>query len=123
MRFLVTLPANEQAEAAVMPSDDIITAMERFNDEMTKAGVLIASDGLHPTSRGARIRFSNGKTIVTDGPFTESKELIAGYWIIEVQSKEEAISWMRRAPFGGGVELTLREIFDREEFAALRTKS
>ena len=117
MRFMVILPANEPSEAAVMPSDDLIAAMGRFNEEMAKAGVLLAADGLYPTSRGARIRFSGDTTTVTDGPFTESKEMIGGYWIIQVKSRDEAISWMRRAPFGSGVELTLREIIDPADFA------
>jgi hypothetical protein len=117
MRFMVILPANEQSEAAVMPSDEIVAAMGRFNEEMAKAGVLLAADGLYPTSRGARIRFSGDTTTVTDGPFTESKDMIGGYWILQVKSRDEAISWMRRAPFGGGVELTLREIIDPADFA------
>lgn len=93
--------------------------MEKFNEEMVKTGVLLGGDGLHPTSKGARIRFDGGKTTVTDGPFTESKELIAGYCLIQVSSKEEALAWIRRAPFGDGTVIELRQVFEPEDFAAL----
>lgn len=119
MRFLVTVPAGKESEAAVMPDAKLIAAMQTFNEEMSKAGVMLAAEGLHPSSRGARLRYEAGKVTVTDGPFTEAKELIAGFWIIRAGSKEEAITWMKKAPFGGGVELQLREIFEPEEFAAM----
>ena len=90
--------------------------MNKFNEEMVKAGVMLAGEGLHPTSKGARIKYADGKTTVIDGPFTESKELIAGFWLIQVKSKEEAIEWMKRAPFGGGVVLELRQVFEQEDF-------
>jgi len=116
MRFMVMVPANEQSEAGVLPDEKLFAAMGKFNEEMVKAGVMLAAEGLHPTSRGARLKYADGKVTVTDGPFTESKELIAGFWLIQVRSKEEAIQWMKRAPFGGGVELELREV---HEFADL----
>lgn len=92
--------------------------MGKFNEEMMKAGVMLAGEGLHPTSKGARIKFSDGKTTVVDGPFIDSKELIAGFWLIRVKSKEEAIAWMKRAPFGDGVVLELRQLFEAEDFGA-----
>ena len=118
MRFIVLMPANEESEAGVLPDESILAEMGKFNEEMVKAGVLLAGEGLHPTSKGARIKFSDGKTTVTDGPFTESKELIAGFWLIQVKSKEEAIAWMKRAPLGGGVELEIRQVFEPDDFGA-----
>jgi hypothetical protein len=115
MRFMVMVPASKESEAGILPDEKILTTMGQFNEAMVKAGVMLAGEGLHPTSKGARIRFSGGKTTVTDGPFTESKELIAGFWLIQVKSKQEAIAWMRRAPFGGGVELELRQIFEPQD--------
>ncbi|HEX9077798.1 MAG TPA: YciI family protein [Anaerolineae bacterium] len=115
MRFLVTVPANKESEAGVLPDEKIMTEMNRFNEEMVKAGVMLAGEGLHPTSKGARLKFSGGKTTVIDGPFTESKELIAGFWLIQVKSKEEALAWMKRAPFGEGVVLELRQVFEPED--------
>ena len=115
MRFMVTVPANKESEAGVLPDEKIMTEMNRFNEEMVKAGVMLAAEGLQPTSKGARLKFSNGKTTVIDGPFTESKELIAGFWLIQVKSKEEAIAWMKRAPFGDGVVLELRQVFEPED--------
>jgi hypothetical protein len=117
MRFMVMVPASKESEAGVLPDGEILAAMGKFNEEMVKAGVMLAGEGLHPSSRGARLRFLDGKVAVTDGPFTESKELIAGYWLIQVKSKEEAIAWMKRAPFGGGVTIELREIFEPADFA------
>ena len=119
MRFMVIVPANEQSEAGVLPDEKLFAAMGKFNEEMVKAGVMLAGEGLHPTSRGARLKYADGKVTVTDGPFTESKELIAGFWLIQVRSKEEAIQWMKRAPFGGGVELELREIHELADLAAV----
>src|SRR5687768_6172280 len=91
--------------------------MGKFNEEMVKAGIMLAGDGLHPTAKGARIRYADRKTTMIDGPFTESKELITGYWLIQVQSKEEAIAWMKRAPFEGGTEVEIRQVFEMEDFA------
>jgi hypothetical protein len=96
--------------------------MGKFNEEMVKAGVMLAGEGLQPTSKGARLTFSGGKTTVTDGPFTESKELIAGFWIWQVKSMDEALQWIKRAPFGGGVEIELRPIFEMEDFGAAMTE-
>jgi hypothetical protein len=118
MRFMVIVPANKDSEAGVLPDGKLLEEMGKFNEELVKAGVMLAGEGLHPSSRGARIRFSGGKTSVIDGPFTESKELIAGYWLIQVKSKEEAIAWMRRAPFAEGTELEIRQVHEAEDFAA-----
>ena len=116
MRFMVLVPANQKTEAGVLPKEADLAAMGEFNEELVKAGVMLTGEGLHPTSKGARIKFSGGKTTVIDGPFTESKELIAGFWLIQVNSKEEAISWMRRAPFGEGVVLEIRQVFEADDF-------
>ena len=116
MRFMVIVPASKESEAGILPDTKLLAAMGKFNEEMVKAGVMLAGEGLHPSSKGARIRFSGGETTLTDGPFTESKELIAGFWLIHVKSKEEAIAWMRRAPFGVGVEIEIRQVFDAEDF-------
>jgi hypothetical protein len=121
MRFMVLVPANKDSEAGVLPDAKLITAMGKFNEEMVKAGVMLAGEGLQASSMGARIAFAGGKTQVSDGPFTESKELIAGFWIIKVKSKEEAIAWMRRAPFGDGVVLELRQVFEEEDFGPVMT--
>ncbi len=118
MRFMVIVPANQDSEAGALPDEKIFAAMGKFNEEMVKAGVMLAGEGLHPTSRGARLKYTDGKVTVTDGPFTESKELIAGFWLIQVRSKEEAIAWMKRAPFGGGVELELRQVHEFADLAA-----
>ncbi len=117
MRFMVLVPASKETEAGALPDTKILEEMTRFNEELVKAGVMLAAEGLHPSSRGARIKFgADGKTTVTDGPFTESKELIAGFWLIEVKSKEEAIAWMKRAPFGGDAVLELRQVFETDDF-------
>lgn len=121
MRFMVLVPANADSEAGVLPDAKILADMGKFNEEMVKAGVMLAGEGLHPTVKGARIRYTDGKTQVIDGPFTESKELIAGYWLIQTKSKEEAIEWMKRAPFGGGTQIEIRQIFEMEDFAAVMT--
>jgi len=116
MRFMVLVPASKESEAGVMPSTELLTKMGQFNEEMIKAGVMLAGDGLQPTSKGARIKFTASKPVVTDGPFTESKELVAGFWIIQVKSKEEVIEWLKRAPFGDGTQLEIRQIFEAEDF-------
>jgi hypothetical protein len=116
MRFMVLVPANDESEAGVMPSTDMLEQMTKYNEELVKAGVMLAGEGLHPTSKGARVRFSGRERTVTDGPFTESKELIAGYWVWECGSREEAIEWLKRAPFDGGVEIELRQIFEADDF-------
>ena len=121
MKFMVMVPAGNGSEEGVLPDEKLLTEMGKFNEEMVKAGIMLAGEGLHPTSKGARIRYLDGKTTVTDGPFTESKELIAGFWLIQVKSKEEAIAWMRRAPFGGGVELEIRQVFEPDDFGPALT--
>jgi len=119
MRFMVMVPASKESEAGVLPDEKIFAEMNKFNEEMVKAGVLLAGEGLHPSSKGVRLKFSGGKTTVIDGPFTESKELIAGFWLIQAKSQEEAIAWMKRAPFDGGVELEIRQVFETEEFTGV----
>jgi hypothetical protein len=118
MRFMVIVPANKDSEAGVLPDQEILTKMGKFNEEMVKAGVMLAGEGLQATSKGARIKFSGGKTTVTDGPFTESKELIAGFWLIQVKNKDEAIAWMKRAPFDGGTVIEIRQVFEADDFGA-----
>src|SRR5437879_4693863 len=115
MRFMVIVKASKESEAGVMPSTELLTAMGKFNEELVNAGVMLAGDGLHPTSKGARVRFSGGKKIVTDGPFPETKELIAGYWIWNVKSKQEAIEWLKRAPFEE-CEVEIRQLFEMADF-------
>ncbi len=114
---MVIVPADKQSEEGVLPDKKILADMGKFNEEMVRAGVMLAGEGLQATSKGARLKFSGGKVSVADGPFTESKELIAGFWIINVQSKKEAIDWMKRAPFGEGVTLEIRQVFELEDFA------
>jgi hypothetical protein len=116
MRFMVMVPASKESEAGVLPDEKLFEEMGKFNDELVKAGVMLAGEGLHPTSKGARLEFTGGTARVIDGPFTESKELIAGFWLIQVKSKEEAIEWMKRAPFGDGVTLEIRQVFEADDF-------
>ncbi len=118
MRFMVMVPANEETEAGVPPDEKGFAEMSRFNEEMVKAGVLLAGEGLQPSSKGARIKFSDGKTSVARGPFPGSKGSIAGFWIIQAKSLEDAIDWMKRAPVGDGVELEIRQLFEADDFAA-----
>ena len=115
MRFMVMVPAGPESEAGILPDEKMFSEMIKFNEEMAKAGVMLVGEGLHPTSKGARLKFSGGKTTVIDGPFTESKELIAGFWIIQCKSKDEAIAWMKRAPFGDGCVLEIRQIHEMDE--------
>jgi hypothetical protein len=117
MRFMVIIPANPESEAGVLPGPEILTAMDKYNDELARAGVLLAAEGLQPSSKGARIKFSGDKRTVTDGPFAETKELIAGFWLIQARSREEAIEWVKRAPFGGGFEVEIRPVFDLDDVA------
>ncbi|WP_266171482.1 YciI family protein [Dyella subtropica] len=120
MRFMVMVKANKDSEAGVMPSEQLLSDMGKFNEELVKAGVLLAAEGLHASSKGARIHFSGGKRTVIDGPFAETKELIAGFWLIQVKSIEEAIEWMRRCPnpFDGESEIEIRRVFEAEDFGA-----
>jgi hypothetical protein len=116
MRVMVLVPADENSENGVMPDEKLLTEMGNFNEELVKAGVMLAGEGLHPTSKAARVRFDGEKRTVIDGPFTESKELIAGYWLWQVRDMDEAIEWIKRAPFGGGVQIELRPVFEMEDF-------
>ena len=116
MRVLVLVPGDKNSENGVMPSEKLLSDMMKFNEELVKAGVMMAGEGLTPTSKGARVRFDGDKRTVIDGPFTESKEIVAGFWIWQVKSMDEAIAWIKRAPFGGGVQIELRPIFEAEDF-------
>jgi hypothetical protein len=124
MKFMVIVKASAASEAGVMPSTQLLTDMGKFNDELVKAGVLLSAEGLHPSSRGARIRFKDNQRSVIDGPFAETKELIAGYWLIEVSSREEAIEWMKRAPNphdGVDSEIEIRQVFSEADFGEALT--
>jgi hypothetical protein len=120
MRFMVLVKADKDSEAGVMPSEELLTAMSNYNDELVKAGVMLAGEGLHPSSKGARVRFSGEKRTVIDGPFTEVKELIAGYWIWQVNSLEEALEWAKRCPnpMNGESEIEIRQVFEADDFGA-----
>lgn len=117
MKFLVIVKANPESEAGAMPSEQVLTDMGKFNEDLVKAGVMLAGEGLHPTSKGKRIRFAGSKRTVIDGPFAETKELVAGFWIWQLRSMEEAVEWLKRSPFQEG-EVELRPIFDAEDFGA-----
>jgi len=117
MRFMVLMiPGDKKVEAGVLPDEKLIAAMMKYNEELAKAGVLLALDGLHPSSKGARIRFAGGKRTVTDGPFTEAKELIGGYWLWQLKSKEEAIEWASRCPALDGDMLEIRQVYEMSDF-------
>ena len=113
---MVIVKASPESEAGVLPSTEILAAMGKYNEELAKAGIILAAEGLHPTSKGVRVKFSGGSRTITDGPFTETKELIAGFWLWQVRSKDEAIEWLKRAPFDGGTEIELRQVFEAEDF-------
>ena len=115
MRFMLIVKADDRSEAGIMPTGKELADMGRFNDEMVKSGVMLAGEGLQASSKGARVKFSGGKPRIIDGPFTESKELIAGFWLIQAKSKEEAVEWARRAPFVDG-EIEVRQVFELEDF-------
>ena len=121
MRFMVIVKADKNSEAGVMPSTELLTAMGKFNEEMVKAGVMLAGEGLHPTSKGARIKYSGKERTVTNGPFAVTNDLIAGFWLIQVKSQDEAVAWMKRAPFDGGAEIEIRQVFDTEDFGEALT--
>jgi hypothetical protein len=121
MRFMIIVKADKSSEAGVLPDQKMLTEMGKFNEQLVKAGVMLAGEGLHPTSKGARVRFSGDKRTVIDGPFTESKELVAGFWLWQVKSKDEAIEWLKRAPFGGGTEVEIRQVFEAEDFGPALT--
>ena len=126
MRFMVLIKADPQTEAGVMPSEEIVAAMTDYNEQLVRAGVLLAAEGLHPSSHGAKVTFSDAGTKVVDGPFTESKEVIAGFWMLQCKSLEECVEWVKRSPMGGmtgsgqpdQVEVEIREIFAADEFGA-----
>jgi hypothetical protein len=116
MRFMVIVKANKESEAGVLPDTEILAKMGKYNEELVKAGVMKAGEGLHPTSKGKRVRFSGQERTVIDGPFAETKELIAGFWLWEAKSMDEAVQWLKRAPFDGGAEVEIRQIFEAADF-------
>jgi len=118
MRYMVIVKASKESEAGVMPTEQMLTDMGKYNEELVKAGVLLAMDGLHPSSKGARVRFSGKQRTVIDGPFSETKELVAGFWLWQVRSRDEAIEWLKRAPFDDNTEVELRQVFEMEDFGA-----
>src|SRR5919197_3781160 len=120
MRFMILVKADKNSEAGALPDEKILTEMTKFNEELVKAGVMLAGEGLHPSSKGARVRFSRKQRTVIDGPFPETKELIAGFWLWQVKSKEEAIEWLKRAPFDN-TEVAIRQVFEAEDFGPALT--
>ena len=120
MRFMILIKADKDSEAGVLPDEKLLTEMGKFNEELVKAGVMLAGEGLHPSSKGARVKFSGAKRTVVDGPFAEAKELIAGFWIWKVKSKEEAIEWVKRCPnpLNGDSEIEIRQVYETEDFGA-----
>jgi hypothetical protein len=124
MRFMVMIKSDERTEGGTMPTDQELMAMSRYNEELVKAGVMLAGEGLHPSSKGARVRFTNGRPTVIDGPFTEAKELVAGFWLLEVKSKEEAVEWVKRVPCTDGVETTIeiRRVYEADDFGEAYTE-
>ena len=124
MRFIVMVKATKDSEAGVMPSQELLTAMMKYNEELVNAGIMLAGEGLHPSSKGARVRFSGDKRMVIDGPFAETKELVAGFWLWQCKSKEEAIAWLKRCPNpmpGQEAEIEIRQIFAPEDFGEAMT--
>src|SRR5262249_47470749 len=117
MRFMVIVKASKESEAGILPSPEILQKMGKFNEELVKAGVMLAGEGLQSSAKGVRVKFDGNNRTVTDGPFAETKELIAGFWLWKVKSKEEAIAWLKRAPFDGGAEVEIRQVFEAEDFA------
>jgi len=116
MRFMVLVKASEESEAGVMPSEELLAEMGKYNEELVKAGVMLAGEGLHPTSKGKRIRFSGKERTVIDGPFAETKELLGGFWLLQAKSMDEALEWVKRAPFDGGEEIEIRPVFEEDDF-------
>lgn len=119
MRFMILVKANADSEAGVLPSEQLLTEMGKYNEELVKAGILLAGEGLHPSSRGVRVRFAGKERTVVDGPFAETRELLAGFWLIQVKSREEAIEWVKRIPNpdGGESEVEIRQVFEADDFA------
>ena len=118
MRFMVIVKATKESEGGTLPDEKALAAMHKFNEELVKARVMLAGEGLHPSSEGVRISYTGGKTTVTDGPFAETKELVAGYWVLQTKTKAEVVEWIKRAPFMGGEEVEIRQLFEVDEFAA-----
>ena len=120
MRFMVIVKASKESEAGVMPSERVLTEMGKYNEELVKAGVMLAGEGLHPSSKGSRVRFSGSQRLVIDGPFSETKELVAGFWLIQTKSREEAIEWVKRIPNpdGDDFEVEIRQVFEEDDFGA-----
>ena len=118
MRVMVIVKANEDSEAGIMPSEQVLADMGKFNEELVNAGIMLAGEGLHPSSKGKRVKFEGGNRIVTDGPFAETRELIAGFWIWQVKSMDEAVEWLKRVPGDGGTEIEIRQIFEADDFGA-----
>ena len=116
MRVIVFVKASKESEAGQMPTTEILDAMGKYNAQLVKAGVMLAGEGLHPSSKGTRVKFSGSQRTVIDGPFAETKELIAGYWLWKVTSMDDAVEWLKKAPFGGGMEIEIRPIFEAEDF-------
>jgi|SRR5947208_5724321 len=116
MRVMVIVKADKNSEAGILPKKEVFEKMGKYNEELVKAGVMLAGEGLQPTSKGKRMKFSGSQRTVVDGPFTETKELIAGFWLWQVRSMEEAVEWLKRAPFDGGTEIELRQVFELEDF-------
>lgn len=118
MRFMILVKADANSEAGAMPDEKLLTEMGNYNEQLVKAGVMLAGEGLHPSSKGARVRWTDRGVTVTDGPFAEAKELVAGFWLWKCDSREEAVAWLKRAPFGPGAELEIRQVFEAEDFGA-----
>ena len=116
MRVMVLVKASKESEAGMLPDEKMLTDMGKFNEELVNAGIMTAGEGLHPSSKGARVKFSGGKTTVIDGPFSETKELVAGFWLWNVKSMDEAIAWLKKAPFDGGTEVEIRPLFEAADF-------
>jgi hypothetical protein len=121
MRFMVIVKASKDSEAGIMPSTELLAAMGKFNEELVKAGVMQAGEGLHPTSKGARVKYRGGQSSVSHGPFNLTDDLVAGFWLIETKSLDEAIDWMKRAPFDGGAEIEIRQVFSPDDFGEVLT--
>jgi hypothetical protein len=118
MRFMMLVKANADSEAGVLPTSEMIAEMGRYNDQLIDAGVLLAAEGLHSSATGQRVKFTGGKQVVTDGPFAETKELLAGFWLIDVKSRQEALAWAKKIPFADGEEVEIRQVFEASEFPA-----
>ena len=116
MRFMVIVKANEDSEAGIMPSRELLTEMGNYNEQLVKAGVMLAGEGLHPSTKGKRVKFEGAQRTITDGPFAETKELIAGFWILQARDWDEVLEWVKRSPMDGGTELEVRQVFEAEDF-------